>query len=80
MPVCSARGSSTGTRRAGRPRPRAGQPPRTGPPAITGWARARRDLGHSALAREHASRAVDIYLSLGLSEAAEARDLLASLG
>jgi hypothetical protein len=43
-------------------------------------ARARRDLGHSALAREHASRAVDIYLSLGLSEAAEARDLLASLG
>lgn len=48
--------------------------------AHLGLARAHRDLGHRRLAREHASQASNIYQGLGLSEAAEARDLLLSLG
>lgn len=48
--------------------------------AQDGLARAHRDLGRIGPAREHASQALDLYTSLGVPEAAEARDFLAGLG
>jgi tetratricopeptide (TPR) repeat protein len=45
-----------------------------------GLAYAHRDLGRTGPAREHVGQAVDIYTGLGVADAAEARDLLASLG
>jgi DNA-binding SARP family transcriptional activator/tetratricopeptide (TPR) repeat protein len=43
-----------------------------------GLARAHRDLGHLGQAREHASQARDLYLSLGVPDAADASAFLAS--
>jgi DNA-binding SARP family transcriptional activator/Tfp pilus assembly protein PilF len=48
--------------------------------AHDGLARAHHDLSHASLAREHAGQAHDLYTSLGVPEADEARAFLASLG